>query len=479
MTISVGAASAFDVPGLLLSLDRYPYGCAEQTTSRALPLLYLNTVAAAIGVTGEEKAKERVQAAIDRLFEMQDSSGAFGLWGPANGETWLSAYVTDFLTRAKEQGYQVPALAFRQALDKLANGVAIATDFQSGGEDIAYSLYVLARNGRAPIGDLRYYADTRIANFSSALAKAQIGAALAMLGDKERAEKVFAVAIDAIGAPVADADRGDYGSNLRDSAATMTLVSETNSKGSLDGKLASIIASARRDRLYTSTQENAWMLLASRALLEEGKTLKLSVNGQPFEGMLNRKLTEKDLANGPLVIENLSDGDIQAMVTVTGEAATPEPAADHGLKVERSYFKLDGTPVDLSNAQTAALSQNDRLVVVLKVAATDGSAGRVMLVDHLPAGLEIENPHLVDGGDAGSLSWLTPGITPEHTEFRDDRFVATFTTDQLANAVQVAYVVRAVTPGLYVNPSAYAEDMYRPERFGRGDSGKLRVKPAG
>ena len=30
-----------------------------------------------------------------------------------------------------------------------------------------------------------------------------------------------------------------------------------------------------------------------------------------------------------------------------------------------------------------------------------------------------------------------------------------------------AYVVRAVAPGLYVYPPATAEDMYRPDRFGR------------
>src|SRR5258706_15429155 len=42
ITVSVGPAAALDVPGLLTQLDRYPYGCAEQTTSRALPLLYAN-----------------------------------------------------------------------------------------------------------------------------------------------------------------------------------------------------------------------------------------------------------------------------------------------------------------------------------------------------------------------------------------------------------------------------------------------------
>ncbi len=34
-------------------------------------------------------------------------------------------------------------------------------DFEDGGEDLAYALMVLAREGRASIGDLRYYADTR------------------------------------------------------------------------------------------------------------------------------------------------------------------------------------------------------------------------------------------------------------------------------------------------------------------------------
>ncbi|MHA4875533.1 hypothetical protein ACX0FC_19360, partial [Enterococcus faecium] len=42
LTVTMGPSAGFDVPGLLASLDRYPYGCAEQTTSRALPLLYVN-----------------------------------------------------------------------------------------------------------------------------------------------------------------------------------------------------------------------------------------------------------------------------------------------------------------------------------------------------------------------------------------------------------------------------------------------------
>ncbi|MGI9405887.1 MAG: alpha-2-macroglobulin family protein, partial [Hyphomicrobiaceae bacterium] len=174
VSVSVGQAAGFDVPGMMLALERYPYACAEQTTSRALPLLYLSSIAGRTQGVKTADIKDRIQKAVARLMELQGSSGAFGLWSPGTSDMWLTAYVTDFLTRANEQGHVVPERALGQSLDRLQNFVTYAGDFKSGGEAVAYSLYVLARNGRAPIGDLRYYADTRLENFSTPLAKAQL-----------------------------------------------------------------------------------------------------------------------------------------------------------------------------------------------------------------------------------------------------------------------------------------------------------------
>jgi uncharacterized protein YfaS (alpha-2-macroglobulin family) len=150
--VTVGPTANMDVPGILASLDRYPHGCAEQTTSRALPLLYVNDVAKRLGIASDTQIRARVEAAIERVFEMQDASGAFGIWGPSDGDMWLTSYVTDFLTRAKELNYPVRQSSFNQALDRLQNYTSYAQDFSSGGESRAYALYVLARNGRAPIG---------------------------------------------------------------------------------------------------------------------------------------------------------------------------------------------------------------------------------------------------------------------------------------------------------------------------------------
>ena len=69
----------------------------------------------------------------------------------------------------------MPDDAFKLALDRLRNAVADLTDAgKNDGSDIAYALYVLARNGIAPIGDLRYLADAKLDKLNTPIAKAQI-----------------------------------------------------------------------------------------------------------------------------------------------------------------------------------------------------------------------------------------------------------------------------------------------------------------
>jgi len=488
VNLSIGPMARLDVPGLLTSLDRYPYGCAEQTVSRALPLLYSNLVASRIGLGTDKELGARIDKAIDRVLEMQDGSGAFGAWGPGSDDIWLTSYVTDFLTRARESGYAVRTDRMNQALDRLQNFIGYAQDFEKGGEDRAYALYVLARNGRAPIGELRYYADTRLERFSTPLAKAQIGAALAMTGDKERAERAFRSAVASLDARALDVSRTDYGSAIRDGAALVTLASETGIARAEAPRLIDVVAKAYQARSYTSTQEQAWLLLAAKALGDDARSTALTIGGTRADGPQVRSLSARDLEAGGLEIVNESAEPTDVVVSVVGAALTPEPAVSKGFTIERSYYTLSGTKIDLSSATggTGEIKQNERMVAVLKI-ETSEAGGRVLLADRLPAGLEIENPRLVDSGDIKSLDWLTSTLKPEHTEFRDDRFVAAFnlfgessqssrSSAGPATTATVAYIVRAVTPGSFVHPAATVEDMYRPERYARTAAGRLVVK---
>ena len=127
-------------------------------------------------------------------------------------------------------------------------------------------------------------------------------------------------------------------------------------------------------------------------------------------------------------------------------------------------------------SRRSSVTQNDRFVIVLKVTEAEAKYAHLLLVDRLPAGLEIDNPNLVDGGSVDAFAWLKRDFDPTHTEYRDDRFVAAFDRAENQSAFfSVAYVVRAVAPGNYVWPPATVEDMYRPERFGRTAFGAIEV----
>ena len=444
-------------------------------TSRALPLVYLDDVAVTIGLAADKAVHERVQKAIVGVLSDQAASGSFGLWGPYDtGDLWLDSYVTDFLTRAAEKGYDVPKLARDIALDNLANRISYAEDFDKGGEDLAYALYDLARGSRAAIGDLRYYSESKINNFATPLAKAQIGAALALYGDRQRAGNAFAAALaDLEGKKEKDEYlyRADYGTLLRDEAGILTLAAESKTEKVDLRTLATRIALLESNRTYTSTQENAWMLLAAAALIKDSEKTSFSVNGASVAGPLFKRFKGEALAATPVTIVNQGSDTLDATVATTGVPVTPEPAGGNGFKIERTTYTPNGDPVEVKT-----VGQNERFVVELTVTADHDSGGRILIVDPIPAGFEIENPDISASGDTSTYDWLTVVTNAAHTEARTDRFVAALNRssgDSLEYSV--AYTVRAVSPGTFVQPGATVEDMYRPELNARTASGTVEV----
>jgi uncharacterized protein YfaS (alpha-2-macroglobulin family) len=474
VALSVTPSAALDVATLIGALDRYPLGCTEQIVSRAVALLYVNELAAGAQLAVDAEIDGRIQKAIETVLARQGSEGSFGLWSPGGDDAWLDAYVTDFLTRARARGFSVPDLQFKLALDRLRNYVNTAPDVATdGGLALSYALYVLARNGMAPVGDLRYIADVKLDKLGTPTAKAEVAAALAMLGDRVRSERAFNAALGAIPEDIKyEGGRPDYGSPLRDAAVLVTLAAEGDAPKVILVNGTKRIETARNLVKFTSTQEDAWLVLAARALGKQDVSLDTSEGAQ--EGPLYRSFTEEQLATNPLTVTNTGETPLDTVVSVSGAPVTPEPAAEHGFKLERNFYTLEGGDADIGKAK-----QNDRFVVVLTVTEPQPEFARVALTDYVPAGFEIDNPHLVSSGDTGGLDWIDHAAEPENTEFRDDRFTAAFERRKGDQPVYtVAYVVRAVSPGSYVLPQAVVEDMYRPDRFGRTDTGAVEVAPA-
>ncbi len=481
IAISASPFGALDAPALLAALQRYPYGCSEQTVSIAMPLIYVNRLASIEHLGVDPDLDARINQAIERELSRQNASGAFGMWSADSNDddVWLDAFVTDFLTRARERNFAVPGQAFDQALDRLRNEVVNAPEpTKDNSAALAYALYVLARNGRPVIGDLRYLTDAKLDAFTTPLGKAQLAAALAMLGDQARAAGAFGAALRALDAERDEnVSRPDYGSRLRDAAAVLALVAEANLGGAIQGdaiaRAGAVLEQARASRSFLSTQEMNWMTLAAEALAEHASLAQFRIDGEPVKGALYRRWSGPALAGQFFVIANAGQNPAELVVSVSGAPIEPDPAAANGYAIERSFYKLDGTRIDALQS----MAQNERVVVALKVTEAQARRARLLVVDRLPAGLEIDNPALVDGGSIEAFSWLSKDVEPAHTEYRDDRFVAAFDRAEGQSAfITMAYVVRAVAPGRYIYPPATAEDMYDPERYGRTAFGELAVR---
>ncbi len=464
-TVAIGPLAAFDVPGLLTALEAYPWGCSEQAVSRAMPLLYFSATAEGLGIVRASEIATRIDAAIRDVLARQTGAGGFGLWSAeASGDGWLDAYVTDFLSRARAQGHAVPDRAFEAALGNLSNLVNAYGDFEKGGEDLAYALMVLAREGRAAIGDLRYYADTRAEAFATPLARAQLGAALALAGDQPRSDAMFRLA--GLAAEAGEPERlfrADYGSGTRDAAGVLALAAEAGSEAVDRQALTAIVTAPVPER---STQEELWTLLAAHALAGDAALGSVRIDDAPAPGPALR-LTAADL---PIRVHNAGTEPTLAVVTAFGVPTQPEPAQGNGYRIERQLMTLDGAPAD-----PAAIALDDRLVAVVTVIPERELQARLIVSDPLPAGLEIENPNLLRSGETGQLAWLAADDVASHTEFRADRFAAAVDW-QGSQPFRLAYMVRAVSPGTFHRPAASVEDMYRPAYRARTDAGTVTVR---
>lgn len=476
LSLNVSSVQGYDnVAGMLKWLDRYPYGCLEQTTSGAMPLLVFNDVAGAAGLRVDAAMHERVQGAIDRIFDMQQWSGGFGMWSHLGDEadTFIGAFAIDFLMRAKAEGtYVVPQEGIDRAM-KWLRGVASSEGRSSMAR--AYAYYLLARSGQVIPGDLRYFADTSGPSIGNPLADGMLGAALLSIGDRSRASIAFARARDgALAAQPITYISTSYGSMLRDVSGLTAVAAEVNDN-SLVLQLLNRTREFNLSLNYTTTQEKAWMLLAQRQLLAQAQPVSISLSGTTAETGGNAVTilpTDAEVAGG-VTVTNTGTTTLYRTVSVSGSPAAPLPPMSAGMSVNKTILALDGTPLNL-----ATMRQNDRAIVVISGQMANNLFREMAVLDLLPAGWEIEGPVRRNEDGSSVYPFLPELAAATSVVARDDRFVSTFTigstwrssdpnTNQVRPVFTVAYVVRAITPGNFTVPAAQVEDMYAPQIMGR------------
>ncbi|MAI89951.1 alpha-2-macroglobulin [Ponticaulis sp.] len=481
-TIVSFSALPIDAAALYASLSRYPYACTEQITSRALPLLYSEQLATLAGTRdngAQGRARQAVQEAVNSLLNRQSPDGSIGLWreGDRNASPWLGAYATDFLLRAREAGYVVPSEALERALGTLANvsqGEAwrvygYDTDvwesrWHSDTEDrlmrrsAPFALYVLAKAGEADISRVRYMHDRELSHIESPLARAQLGAALAILGDRSRATSAFEAAVDVLGYE----NNGDYyQTSLRDLAGILSLAAEVNMTDVVE-QMSERLGDDIRDANRLTTQEKAFLLLALEAMTQGEATPLIETD---IDGSAGRYVIGTVEEASEASFTNTAEAPVWQTTYVRGAPVEAPPASSSDFTINKRLYSMQGRRPDLGSVQ-----RGDRLVIALTLLPEQRRTNPMIVEDLLPAGFEIEAILQPSDGvsEDGAFSWIGDIAAPKIAEARDDRFVAAI--DVREDAVQLAYVVRAVTPGEFTFPGAVTEDMYRPDVFARSQS---------
>ena len=484
MTVSYSPFRGFDPAPIAEALQRYPYGCTEQIVSVAYPLLYAQQVSTSAKLNRTPAA---LTDAVVKLLDREGMDGAFGLWTPGDGEAdpWLGAYTVDFLLQAQRQGASVPPEALQRALHAMhqmaqpdrSPNIDYRLEYPSfWGADAAdltkrmrsraaaYALYDLAEAHQGDLPRLRWFHDVQFADEPSPLARAQVGAGLALMGDRGRAHDSFVQAVHAIGYK----EPSDwYQSPLRDLAGVISLAYEAGETGiarSLQGRLEDAVKSP--DDL--NTQEQAQLLKAAHAMLAAAGPTSVNATGvRPLGGSRYAvgRLADAHFANA-------GRGALWRTVTVHGLPLAAPTADSHGVTLQKAFFTMGGQPVDPST-----LTQGERVVVLLHGSSQQGRAMLTVVDDALPAGFEIDatvSPEDAAGeiGDTapgpgepakpkGPFAFLGEISKASVQEKRDDRYIAALTLPG-NKAFALAYVARAVTPGDFFLPGATTGDMYRP-----------------
>ncbi|MBU8536421.1 alpha-2-macroglobulin family protein [Falsiroseomonas tokyonensis] len=455
---SWGAPVRYDPQALLAGLRRFPLDCVEQASSRVLALSY----APSNPDTAQEDLAQ-LGRAISSVLDRQRYDGRFGYWSAeGNVQDWASLFATEALLRARTNGAAVPEAALNTALQ------AVEDDLEGSGNSPeffalqAYRVHVLALAGRNRLGAARRLAE-QLDRLPTPLAKAQLAAAFARAGDRDRAEAIFA---EALANPARQVWYEDFGSAARDALATALLLRESGVAQDRLPALLGRLPGAEFTPAVSNTQEQAWAVAAAFVLGRDGRPARITLDGRdlPVAGVVTAPLT------APGEARNRGDAPVVQAVSIAGVPTSPLPAASQGMRVARRFFALDGQPLNLDT-----LRAGTGFVLLMEARALSNERHIAMVIQGLPAGWEIAGR--LGPGEVQGMPWLGTLTEPAAQPARDDRYAAALELTPANPLARFAVRVRAVTAGTFELPGMEAQDMYRPGVFARQNVARVTVLP--
>ncbi len=478
-------------------LTGFPYGCVEQTMSRALPNAVVGRAFNRLGVvdpTLQADLPAKINASVQRLYGFQHNDGGWGWWYDDASHPYQTAWVVFGLSTTAEAGYEVDPTVIER-------GVVWLQEHLEGMDPRtrAYALYTLAVAGSPNVTATLAMTDTQTLDVFS---RAGLALALHEAGEEEAAHAV----VDALAEEATRRDglvywKGEVTDGYYDSK---TLASQTRSTALALSAFVTIrpehpyqpeivrwLMAQRRNHGWGTTNETSYAIIALTDHLEATSYSDAAATTPYSVALGDELIVEGTLGKGePAVSLEIPMGQLEVgenPIRIVGEGPTPlyyvlsrrlyrpeNPVAAAGyVSVTRTYVNVHNEPID-----EIAAGQLVKVQVTVEILE---NVGYVMVEDYLPGGLEALNERLNTTSYAAEdeyvrerdrFRWIEYGYN--HKEVRDDR-VTFFVTEMGSGTHTYTYLARATRAGRFVALPAQVSSMYDPTIWGRSASGTLRI----
>jgi uncharacterized protein YfaS (alpha-2-macroglobulin family) len=482
-TVDVANTRVIELRESLRYLLHYPYGCVEQTTSSLLPWLMVRDLRETLPELKKTDAEINVAVTrgVNLLMSMQTSGGGLSFWPGGREPTfWGSAYGGMALALAQKQKFTVPEAETKRVFGYLSGqlrGMAKdATGYGLSAQCLA--VYTLALSGKPEPAyhDLLFQKRAKLSAEDRALvalAVIESKGPKAMIEELLRAPTTSDAYLDQF-----------FGSIARENALHLLAWTLHEPRSPRVDQLAVELFRRRSNGHWSTTQANAWSLLALSSYLRQVETGDKNATGQivwdkataPFAVSKDKPLATtvfpivNKTAAEPIRVSK-SGGQIFSEVRVEARPKLIErPRQDRGYSITRKYSKL-GDDGQLSAAEN--LHVGDRVLVTLDVDVRR-RATYLAVEDPLPGVFEAINPAFksqeVAAGETLGTEWVS-----DYHELREDR--AVFFADVLyPGRYTLRYLARVISAGDAIAASAKIEEMYHPERLGITETVHVRTE---
>ncbi len=457
--------------GSFNNLIGYPYGCAEQTSSKMLAMLYAEPF-----LKGESEdqtealkadRKALLIAGIEKLHGMQRSDGAFSYWeGGDRVNSYASVYADDVLLNAKAQKLPIPDDMIRGIYRSLAD-IAAGRDrnerYGISNFTRLYAAYLLSVEGRLEKSLINHLYDR--AKFKNNLVGLYMMAAMLKQAGMTNAMQQVLSNIENFHARGLKEHRdygGDFYSKARNLGFALYLHARHFQKNEISQRLLESVAKTI-DGLY-STQDRAFVLRGLNEYYKDIVPKPMDVDIQ-FNGKTVRiqkaKIISESLKEKSIILTSNS-GMFYYMVEVSGyRPLTP----NHNLNKQKNPLRIYREYVDETgeSVQMDKLRQNDLIFSRVRIRATQ-KIQNLIINDRIPSCFEIVNTRLDRLPKSKSLK--NKNFHPEYQDIRDDRLLTFLGINQPqrkrpdSNEIIFHTPVRVSLTGICKLPPIQTEAMY-------------------